>query len=480
MDHSVPALLGSLLVVVALVAAGGVAAADDELTVSSLEVSPSDPVPGEVVTFTPTVSASGRTVTIDGVRVTNQAGTVVASASNLYSISGGEQVEVPVSGRLPDGETHNLRIVVEGTTSAGESVTATETVSIEVDGVAPNVAVESDEPMADAESGLSMSVANTLGVEMRNVKLRLSAPGFEVRGSGFDASVPAGEHTTFNYTVVAEEAGRLDVNATLVFDTDDDGRRRIVTTVPVVVEPLDDAVTVSASARRGSVRAAVANHGDATVEDVEVTARSGGRLVDRTLVDEVGPHGTRNVSLDASGLSGDANVTVRAAYAVGTRNGSVETTVEVLDRPGQVRLTGVNVVEEGGKLRISGSASNVGLTQVNGTIVSVVATDQVTPAQPNRDYFVGPVPANDFVSFDLYATVDGNVSSIPVRVEYLVEGEAVDRVVEVPVGDVRTGVGASGPPGNPGGTRQSGLPVVPAVAVVLVVAAGLFLWRRRG
>jgi hypothetical protein len=64
-------------------------------------------------------------------------------------------------------------------------------------------------------------------------------------------------------------------------------------------------------------------------------------------------------------------------------------------------------------------------------VVEAVDTEHVTPAYPGRTYFVGTVPSSDFVSFDVYATTDDTVDTIPVRVSYLVDGTPQSHVVRL-------------------------------------------------
>jgi hypothetical protein len=135
-------------------------------------------------------------------------------------------------------------------------------------------------------------------------------------------------------------------------------------------------------------------------------------------------------------------------------------------------------VPDGGRLRISGSASNLGTTDAQSVLVGVVDTDRVTPTAPNREYFVGTVPASDFVSFDVYATTEGNVSTVPLRVEYLVDGQRYTRTVEVDAAGASRALAA-----GPDIDRSSGgggflLPLaVGAVVVVVVLAVVVRAWR---
>jgi hypothetical protein len=57
----------------------------------------------------------------------------------------------------------------------------------------------------------------------------------------------------------------------------------------------------------------------------------------------------------------------------------------------------------------------------------------VSPAYPQRDYFIGTVEANEFAPFELTADVDAaNASAIPVRVTYRTGDERVTENVTLP------------------------------------------------
>ncbi|QLG27197.1 hypothetical protein HUG10_06420 [Halorarum halophilum] len=141
--------------------------------------------------------------------------------------------------------------------------------------------------------------------------------------------------------------------------------------------------------------------------------------------------------------------------------------------PGRIRLSGVNAEREDGVLTLSGSAANVGSNAVESVIVSVAEGDGVSAAQPQPDYFVGTVEGSDFVSFTLNAEVADGTESVPITVEYVVDGVERSYVADVPVGDAGQ---ATPEPQSSGGGGPS-LPMLVGAALVLA-AVGVFLWRR--
>ncbi|MFC7226909.1 hypothetical protein N0B31_05795 [Salinirubellus salinus] len=144
--------------------------------------------------------------------------------------------------------------------------------------------------------------------------------------------------------------------------------------------------------------------------------------------------------------------------------------------PGRVELTGVDVGTEDGTTTISGSVSNVGLADVDAVVVRVVASEGVTPVAPNREYFVGTVPASDFVSFDVTARLDPNTTSVPLNVSYVADGDRQSQTVAVPIDAPLT----PDPSGGGGGTGGLLLPALGGLLVVVVVAAFVLVaWRNR-
>lgn len=51
-------------------------------------------------------------------------------------------------------------------------------------------------------------------------------------------------------------------------------------------------------------------------------------------------------------------------------------------------------------------------------MVSVVGSDDVEPIQPYANYFIGTLEADDFSSFELSARMSGEMTSIPVLIEF--------------------------------------------------------------
>jgi hypothetical protein len=101
------------------------------------------------------------------------------------------------------------------------------------------------------------------------------------------------------------------------------------------------------------------------------------------------------------------------------------------------------------------------------------------------EYFIGSVDASEFATFELTASVDSGVSSIPVEVSYIVDGERIrtTQLIEITSTNVSMNQGDSSrpTPGSSGGQGSSGIPLVPIVIVLFVVAIGgglYYVWNR--
>jgi hypothetical protein len=203
--------------------------------------------------------------------------------------------------------------------------------------------------------------------------------------------------------------------------------------------------------------------GNATTYQFRALATEAGRFPVDLRLRYTGANGTRHV----------VNRTLTADFVPPTN-------------PGRVNLTGVSIEPRGDTLRVSGSASNPGGDRVTGVTVEVVDSDEVAPAQPQPDYFVGEVPASDFETFDVNAKLSGDRESVPLRVVYVVDGVRRTRSVTVPYdGGSRPPALAAQNRSAPDRSSTSGsLPgplSVPTLggAAALVIVVGAYVWRRR-
>lgn len=289
------------------------------------------------------------------------------------------------------------------------------------------------------------------------------------------------------------QVDELELNETGVYDlrveatfVDGDGLERTVTTpltVPVYSpDPLVEVETADAvpGAWR-PVNVSVANRLDEPLRGVTVSLA--GEQVEFDQRERVTSQiqGSGSFAAAFDGRTEEAgvhpvNVTVDYEDPDGEIR-SVTRTVEAdftgPSNPGAIQLTGVSTSQRGGSVEISGSAANTGSSAVEGVLVSVDETAHVQPAQPQEEYFVGPVEGSEFASFTVNAQVSENATEIPLSVRYVVDDveQTANRTV------THSAAGSAEPATR--GADGGGIGLLPVAGVLLVVAILGGAWYRR-
>ena len=280
----------------------------------------------------------------------------------------------------------------------------------------------------DAESGESFVVRD---VDVLN---GTSPDDEQFNGLDPDERIYPGENRTYDVSVGLDEVGprTLYVRLRLASSTGD----WTTVTRPVAVDVrqphpqvgLRTEPTIPGSST--NVTLDVSNGLDAPVRSVEVDLRPERTAIDdpRRVVPSVASGATRSFEFTATGeTSGPERIVADVAYTYnGTRYAftrTLRTRFTAPENPGNVSLTGIEVTENGDRLRVRGTASNVGGTAVSSVVVSALDGEGTSPAQSNADYFVGRVPASDLSSFSVAATLETNETvTVPLRVQYVVDG----------------------------------------------------------
>jgi hypothetical protein len=471
------ALLFALLVV--LPASAGVGAVS--VYVEDVTVSPAQPAPGERFTVTVTIQNPASSSTSFEVRdVALRSGPErfqeYTRVEDLGTIPPGGSMNVPLTHSFDSTGVRDLRVFVFGRED-GSPVELKYPVVIPVRVGGPQVSVSTGDPVVGAPTRVNVTAVNGEETVARNVKLTLSGENVDVENATrVSPSLESGVSRSFEF-LVTPRAERASVTATLRYTNAAGNLRTLTDEVQLDAEPLEVDVTIEASVeRRGStppIEVRLSNFGNAPLERVDVSAAANGSVVGRLPVEAIPADSSRTVLLNVSDV-GETTVRLTASYETGDQRGSVETALDYRPSPAQIRLTGVDFEREGDRIRISGSASNVGLTEADSVVVRVVESDGVTPARPYREFFVGTVPASDFASFDLYATVDPGTESIPVEVAYLVDGEQRTVVQQLDASDL-----PPAPVQRQGGGVSLPLLLGGLLAVVVVVGGVVLVVRRR-
>jgi hypothetical protein len=513
---AVVSLVALLLVVSVLAPVAGVAGAvpDARLTVSDVTVAPGTPVAGAPVTVTVTVSNGGGSpdaAEVSEVRLVED-GDVLARSRDPGALSPGGTLTVPLTLRFDEAGVRDLTVQVVGSDQGDERVEAQRPLSLAVESAPPLVELNVTDLVADHETALGVTVSNPTTDTLRNVVVSLSTPNGEaVVDRRTVASLAAGTAAQRNFSVRPARAGDSTLRVTVDYTTASGTRATETYDHPVSVDPLDDDVGVrvttlppeeeqdqpaagqlgvllggtaggggettrdqnqdEAAAR---VSVTVTNFGNAPISGIVATPRvvAGGTETTLPRVGVPGPldpgeEETVTVPLERA-PSGDLFVDVR--YDVGSASSTATGRFDFRPRTGAVRLTGVDLTFDEGVLTVAGNAGNVGRGSVTGLVVSIGEAPGVTPAYPQRDYFVGTIEGSEFAPFELTAQVDANATSVPVVVTYTVDGDTREERVDLPLSGVER---------DDQQDRRAPLTLWVGVGVVAMAAAAVVVVRTR-
>ncbi|WP_255152486.1 hypothetical protein [Halorarius halobius] len=481
-------LLAGLLVVSTLSVAG-VGAQSAQVAVQGVEVTPEPAVVGETITIAPTIvtqqsspsSYEVRSVRIEGLSEEEARGR--RGVSDLGTLTPGSSIRVPFDLTFKQSGTRRFRIEVYGEDDSGDVVRLEYPVTVQVRDDHPAVSVGTDGTLtAGLPERVNVTVSNGFEREIRSIDVDVSSDAMRVRPiSDGTPRIEAGTSEQFRFDVRGSQAGQFGYQVTVTYRTTTGLERTVTSGGALRFEPLEQDVSLDADVPedgRLTVPVTVGNFGNAPLENVVVRGTATNGTVPPVAVGTVPAGTTRRVAVNVTGVESRADVSLTASYDIGDREGTATARSAVVAPPavpGEIELTGLTVEREAGKLHITGTASNVGLERVDSVVVRVRDTDAVQGAPPNREYFVGSVPSSDFVSFDLYATAEGNVSEIPLSVTYLADGKRQTRAASVPYEPTSRSVDAE----SGGGGTPLVVYVVGAAVALLVVALIVVGWRNR-
>lgn len=475
----------SLLVVIVLCSLAAVAptatAQSTSVVVTNATYTPSAPAAGDTFEVRATIqnqagAAGPFTVNEVAVEVPGRGPAGWTKASDLGVLSPGTTMEVGLAATVEEPGWHQLRVYVYGQTATGRAVRVTYPVTVHVvEPQRPQLDAELEDGVVGAESAVTLTVANGLTTPVRNAQVELSGTNVRIDRPRRVQSALGGEaEANYTFDVTPTRAGDQRLTAHLTY-TDANGERRTISeTFRYAVDALERDVRLDVATVRGEspgVEITVVNLGNARIEEVSVTGETGDATLSTGLVDGIEPRETETVRLNVTNLAAvGSELTVRAEYETAGERHEAVRTVRGVFVPGRISLTGIEVTETGdGRVRVTGTASNVGTTRVQAVTVRVRSGDTAGPVDPGTEYFVGAVDASDFSSFTLNARVDsGNETTIPLEVTYLVDGDQRTQMAE-----------ATYDPPETTERRGSGLPVVGAGLLLAVAVAGVFIWRRR-
>ncbi|WP_188876457.1 CARDB domain-containing protein [Halarchaeum nitratireducens] len=333
----------TLLLCCSLLAGAGAASGVTYVTVSDVGVSDDNPTTGDLVTITPTIrhsSAGDAGFQINEVTLTNANGERIAEANDLGTIGESETLDVPLRTTFDTAGDKHLTLHVRGTTvnSSGHTQAAsqiTHPVYVDVDEPssdpepAPRVHIDADSMVAGAESTVTVTVSNGGEDALSDVTLRLDDFGDNIDAqTRVRPTIPAQNMTTFTFTVTPDEAGDMNLKATLTSENED-----VTGMTSTTVDELEDTVRVDATTVHENdttlLQYHVANAGNAPIEDVLVTAESPDGSLPSASVERVNASASETLTVPVG--SEPASATLDVSYTVG---GDASSTTETIGSKG--------------------------------------------------------------------------------------------------------------------------------------------------
>ncbi|WP_230198665.1 hypothetical protein [Halopiger djelfimassiliensis] len=353
-----------------------------------------------------------------------------------------------------------------------------------------SVSVTPDDPTTGDRVTLETKISNLESssetIEVADIYVRASGSAQSHGRLQNVGSVGPGGSITVPLSATFDSPGEKTLTVRAVIE-DESGDRQTYE-YPVSIDVADPTVktdlSVQSPANRSDVtEVELTNYGNVNVSDVEVAAAVDGDVVARHPMHDLEPESSRTVRFDTEALSGKA-VTFTATYtAAGDAHETV--TTETVDEPveGEIRLTGIEATVTGTDVTISGDAANIGSTDTESVIVSVQNGDGVRPVSPSGEYFIGPVDASEFATFELTAALENGTSSVPVEIAYIVDGDRITTTQRIDVNAAGASVASveGQAPDAPGGESSGffgGVSWV-LIGVLVVVVGGLYYaWNR--
>lgn len=299
----------ALAVTLSLAVAGfsGTAAAEQDLTVTTVNVTPSEPAPGDRVRFTTTINnlqSSNETVQITDVYVREVGGNELARVEDLGSIAVGSSMTVPMSFSFDSLGEKDLRVHVVARDSEGYQrfqypvqVTVTESSDVQL-------AINAEDFVAGDQTNVNVTVANGGDTPISNVVLRLGSDGTVENPRRVSGTIPANTDREYSFQATFDEAGSGTIGASLNYTMSGGITRTVEESVEVEVD-----------------QAETTTEGRIQLTGIETTM-SGGTLTIEGDASNVGTTDARSVLVSVQEADGVTPVQPTKEYFIGTVQGS--------------------------------------------------------------------------------------------------------------------------------------------------------------
>jgi hypothetical protein len=457
-----------------------------QISLSDVRVTPSQPAPGDLTEISAEISnaaassesAEIRTVRLESRNEFKRYGQI----QSLGTVTPGGSVNAPLTATFEEAGVKKLQLAVVVETDDEELIRFNYPVTVVVSESGPKMSVDVAGSVGNNRE-IAVNVSNGQREAIRNLDLTVDGQNVQITDSErLDARLESGTKRTFTFTGSVQDGETGTATATLEYTNAMGQTLELKRTARLGVEAgsaaLDGpqlALSVAAGLPDTTrpVNVTVANGLDGELSQVELSVDSPVATFTATerVTSGLQAGETTDFRFPARvAESGSYPVTVTLNYTDdGTRKqvtDRFQAAFEAPPNPGAVELTGVEAITQGGTVEITATASNVGSDEVESIIVSTAESETVG----REKYFVGSVDASDFSSFTITPPVTGNVSTVPIEVSYVVDGVRRNYTTEIPVTQSAT-------PDRP--PQQGGLPIVPILVVVALIAAGV-IYRRRG
>ncbi|GAD51692.1 hypotheical conserved protein [Halarchaeum acidiphilum MH1-52-1] len=298
------------------------------VTVSNVSVSDDAPTVGDTITVTPTIrhsSAGEGGFHVTEVTLADSDGDRLSELGDLGTIGSGETIDAPMRASFSTAGEKRLTVHVRGEVldANGTVQTLTQlTYPVYVHAYAaasstkPRVHIDAPDSMvAGTESTVRVTVSNGGDSDLTDVTIRLDDFGDRIDAqTRMRPTIPAGNMTTFTFTVTPSETGDVNLKATL-----DSASQRATGLGSSDVEALDDTVRVDATTvhRNNSTHLQyhVANAGNAPISDVLVTGRAPDVSLPSASTDRIGASAATTLTVPVDTVPSRASLNV--TYTIG-------------------------------------------------------------------------------------------------------------------------------------------------------------------
>lgn len=445
------ALVGLLVLSTASVAVGP-ATASPGVVIVSTETSPDRPTPGDSVTITTTVTnpeGGSDAYSLRQVEIRE----TTADNSTLYNASGrSSQIDVgeTVSRDLAvdvDESGEQTYVVHIQLLSNGQVRNLERTVTVTASQPDPALSLSATPVGPSGDTTFQLNVSNPRTDPIRSLSVDVGSERVT-----FDdhrrlvSQLDSGSTVTLRYPASNVSAGEKSVTADVEYTTASGQFVETTETLTTTVDRIENPgnVTLSAVEVRnvgGELRVSgqADNVGGTAVSSVSIAAAderdSLGDVQSRTFLGSIegGESSEFGLAVDAPETSEPTTIPVRVRYLLDGQE--VSRTLSVVYEPGSngdVSLSGVDIVTRNGESTVVGRANNVGDTNVSSLRIAV-DDDQFSLGDAQSRTFVGNLAPSASGTFELAVSLpgDGEAATIPLEVQYRVDGQSVTRSLSV-------------------------------------------------